>query len=244
MHQHLGKFGISLTSLLLATLSLVAQTTTTTPLKAAGGKLDGLYLMTRFWPGSSLEVAAYYFQSGTVVLNPSVGGNKLDVEGERAAHPKAVGTYRLAGGQLTLTFPDRNNTAKFEVETEGCFGWDAGVFCPVKIFGPGTTLDGIYTGGASAGGGALMASTDITFKANGTYHREMAVSFKAQGRTSTTSGGSTGQENGRYRIDGTALHMIPDGGKETVVTTFPYDDESKGPAPRKIYFGGGMLSRK
>jgi hypothetical protein len=199
--------------------------------------------MTRFWPGSGLELATYYFHNGSVVLNPIAGGHSLDVEAERAAHPKAVGTYRLANGQLTLTFPGSNQTAKFEDE-KGCFGWDAGSFCPVEVFKPGTTLNTTFTGGASAGGGGVMSSTTITFKPEGTYQRDSVATFTSSSSASTVSGGSTGQESGRYRIDGTAMHLMPNGGKETVVTTFPYDDGTTGPAPRRVYFGGAMLSHK
>ncbi|GAC1432437.1 MAG: hypothetical protein NVSMB6_30420 [Burkholderiaceae bacterium] len=214
------------------------------PGRIASGKLDGLYFMTRFWVGSGLETAAYYFQNGVVVLNPAIGGKNLDVAAERAVHPKGVGTYRLIGEQLTLTFDGSNKTAKFIDDKQGCFEWDTGSFCHVEIFKPGTTLNGTFTGGASVGGGALMSSTDITFKPDGSYQRGSAASFSATGRTTASSGGATSQEQGKYRIDGIALHLMPDGGKETVVTTFPYDDGTTGPAPRKIYFGGGMLSRK
>lgn len=210
-----------------------------------GGRLDGLYLMTRFWPGSGLELATYYFHNGSVVLNPIAGGNGLNVEAERAAHPKAVGTFRLANGQLTLALEGSNQTAKFEDDKKGCFGWDAGIFCPVEVFKPGTTLNGTFTGGASSGGGgAVMSSTAIAFKPDGTYQRDSVGTFTTRTNASTISGGSTGQESGRYRIDGTAMHLMPNGGKETVVTTFPYDDGTTGPAPRKVYFGGAMLNRK
>ena len=204
-----------------------------------GGGLNGLYFMTRFWVGSGLETSTYRFQNGTVVRNP-IGS---DVQAERATHPKDVGTYQLQGGQLVFSMPDGNHSAKFEPETSGCFGWDAGSFCPVEVFKPGTTLDGTFEGGASVGGGAVMSSTAITFKRDGTYESESAVSFSTQGRTTAVSGGSVGKERGKYRIDGTAMHMMPDGGKETVVSTFPWDDGTQGPAPRSVYFGGGMIKR-
>lgn len=204
-----------------------------------GGGLNGLYFMTRFWVGSGLETSAYRFQNGTVVRNP-IGS---DVQAERATHPKDVGTYQLQGGQLQVNVAGSNHNAKFEPMDKGCFGWDAGIFCPVEVFKPGTTLDGTFEGGASVGGGAVMSSTAITFKRDGTYESESAVSFSTQGRTTAVSGGSVGKERGKYRIDGTAMHMMPDGGKETVVSTFPWDDGTQGPAPRRVYFGGGMMNR-
>ena len=207
--------------------------------QAAGGAPNGLYLMTRYWPGSGLEMGAYLFRNGTVVRNP-IGA---DIESERAVHPKEVGTFQLQGGNLMMNFAGTPQTARFESENGGCFGWDAGSFCPAEVFKPGATLDGVFEGGASVGGGAVMSSTAITFHADGSYTRESAASFKTTTSASTVSGGSTGADKGRYRIEGTALHLMPEGGKETVVSTFPYDDGSQGPAPRRVYFGGGMLKR-
>ena len=88
-----------------------------------------------------------------------------------------------------------------------------------------------------------MSSTTITFKRDGTYDSESAVSFSSVSRKTEGSGGSTSGERGRYRIDGTALHLMPDGGKEMVVSTFPWDDGSQGAPPRSVYFGGKMMKR-
>ena len=224
----------------------VAQVTAPAALgnRGGGGGLDGLYLMTRFWPGSGLEVVAYRFHAGTVVLNPIAASPAADLAAERAAHPNGVGSYQVQGGQLIMIFPDARHAARLEPQSKGCFGWDAGIFCPVESFKAGTTLDGTYSGGASVGGGAVMSSTTIAFKRDGTYQRESVSSVSTKTRDSVVSGGSTGTEHGRYRIDGTALHMLPDGGKEAVVSTFPYDDGSTGPAPRSVFFSGGMLKRQ
>ncbi len=212
-------------------------------LSAAPAAPEGLYLMTRIM-GSSLEIATYWFHDGTVVRNPTASVKSLNVPAERAAHPASVGTYQLAAGQLSLTFPSSNIKSRFEADSSGGgFGWDAGAFSPVEIFKPGATLDGTFSGGASVGGGAVMASNNITFRPDGTYERNSVSSFASRGSISAASGGSTGKDRGKYRIDGTALHMIPDGGKETIVMTFPFDDGTKGPAPRSIYYGAGIMSR-
>lgn len=208
-----------------------------------GGGLDGLYLMTRFWMGSGLEVATYRFHDGIVIRNPVGSAKGIDLAAERAMQANNVGTYRLQAGQLTLAFPGSNQPARFEPGTGGCFNWNTATFCPVEVFKPGTTLDGSFEGGASVGGGAVMSSMTITFRRDGSYQRNGAASFSSQGRNSGASGGGTSSERGRYRIDGTALTLMPDGGPQTVVSTFPYDDGSTGPEPHSVYFGGGMLKR-
>jgi hypothetical protein len=207
----------------------------------AQGNLDGLYFMTRL-SGSSLDTATYLFHNGTLVKNPISSSGTPNLDAERAIHPNNVGTYKLQGGQLTLTLPNSSRQARFE-QMNGGFGWDAGIFTPVEIFKPGTTLDGTFTGGNSVGGGALMTSSDITFHRDGTYQSGTITSFDSKGRTSEVSGGFQQSEHGRYRIDGTALHMTPDGGKESVFSTFPWDDGTPGPAPRAVYFSGIMMTR-
>lgn len=226
----------------LTTMFLLAFAGAT--LATAAGAPEGLYLMTRI-QGSGLDVSTYWFHDGAVVRNPGVSAKNLDLPGERALHPNSVGTYALAGGQLTLTFPGSNIKSRFEADaTGGGFGWDAGAFVPVEIFKPGATLEGTYSGGSSTGGGTLMGSTSITFRRDGTYVSDSATSFASQGRSSGASGESVSKVSGKYRIDGTALHMMPNGGKETVVMTFPYDDGTPGPAPRSVYYGAGMMNRQ
>ncbi|HZQ62468.1 MAG TPA: hypothetical protein VFC24_14020 [Casimicrobiaceae bacterium] len=204
---------------------------------------EGLYVMTRYWPGSGLEIAAYGFHDGNVVVNPVSSGRTLDFAAERAAHPKEVGTYKIQGNQMIMVVNGSTHQSKMEPESTGCFGWDAGIFCPVQPFKSGTTLEGTYEGGASVGGGQVMSSTGITFNRDGTYSRESVGSASTHTADGKLSAGSIGSERGKYRIEGTALHMFPDGGKERVISTFPFDDGTKGPAPRRIYFSGAMLKR-
>ena len=103
--------------------------------------------------------------------------------------------------------------------------------------------DGTFEGGASVGGGAAMSSTTISFRTDGTFTRSSTGSISSAGTAGTVSGGSSTTQQGKYRIEGMSVHLIPIGGKETIVSYFPYDDGIRGPAPRKLYFGGGMLNQ-
>jgi hypothetical protein len=204
---------------------------------------DGLYLMTRFWPSSGLEIKSYRFEGDHVVVNPVAAGKHVDLDAERAVNPKNVGTFKRDGADLVLTFDGKDQRAKFKATDHGCFDWNAGTFCPVTPFPSGTKLDGTFEGGASVGGGALISALEITFKPDGTYTTSSAVSYSSTSATSNVSGGSTGGERGTYAIDGTSLTLTPESGKPRTVSTFPYDDDTKGPQPRRLFFGGGMLKR-
>lgn len=197
---------------------------------AGAGEPDGLYLMTRMVYGGSLETTAYRFEGGKVVRNP------IAPEQQK---PEDVGSYTSDGANLTMRFGDAETTSEVESGDEGCFFWDMGNFCPVGEFDE-DALDGTYSGGASAGFGAVTSVVTVTFRPDGSY------SLSSLGAVSTSEGsaGSSGDETGRYEIDGNLLTLTPDGGASRSLTTFPYDDGSEGAQPRRMFFGGGMLKRQ
>ena len=210
-----------------------------------GGGDDRLYIMTRFWPATgSLEIESYWFgEDGVVVRNPTGDPADLDVAAERAERPRDVGTYAWDGDTLTMTFDGRESAG--EAERDGdCFTVDMGTYCPVEAVGS-ETLDGTFSGGVSsrAGGGVAISSATIRFAPDGTYTLGTAGSISSTSDASSVSGGSSGEERGRYRFDGTALHLEPEGAAPRVISTFAYDDGSEGEQPRRLYFGGAMLKR-
>lgn len=196
----------------------------------ASAEPDGLYLMTRMVYGGSLETTAYRFDDGRVVRNPIA---------PELQKPEDVGTYAIDGADMSMTFAGDTTTSDVETGDGGCFFWDMGNFCPVGEFDD-DTLDGTFTGGASAGFGAVSSAMTVTFGPDGTY----ALSSTGAVVTSEGSAGSSGEESGTYEIDGNLLTLAPDGGQPRSLTTFPYDDGSEGAQPRRMFFGGGMLKRQ
>jgi hypothetical protein len=196
---------------------------------AGAGEPDGLYLMTRMVYGGSLETTAYRFDDGTVVRNPIA---------PELQNPRDVGSYTIDGANLSMVFGDDASTSDVEPGDAGCFFWDMGNFCPVGEF-EDDTLEGTFSGGASAGFGAVTSAMTIVFRADGTY------SLSSIGSVATPEGsaGSSDEETGSYAIDGNLLTLAPNGGAARSLTTFPYDDGSEGAQPRRMFFGGGMLKR-
>jgi hypothetical protein len=197
---------------------------------ANAGQPEGLYLMTRMVYGGSLETTAYRFDDGSVVRNP------IAPEQQK---PDDAGSYVLDGSSMTMTFGASSSTSEIESSDGGCFYWDMGSFCPVGEFDD-DTLDGTFTGGASAGFGAVASAMTVSFRPDGTY----TLSSIGSVSTSEGSAGSSAGESGRYEIDGNLLTLTPDGGETRSLTTFPYDDGSEGAQPRRMFFGGGMLKRQ
>jgi hypothetical protein len=212
-------------------------------LSACGARADGphgLYLMTRFSVGT-LTLEAYRFTDGTVVRNPIAGIG--EIERERAQRPQDVGSYRLDGDNLVMSFDGKPVSSTYERGDSGCFGWDAGSFCPVTTFAADTRIDGVYAGGASVGGGAVMSASTLTLRGDGSYSLS-SIGSVATGTAEAGTVGSSREEQGRYRFDDNVLILTTAAGAERRYSSFPYDDGSAGPAPRRIYFGGGMLKRQ
>ena len=213
---------------MMRSLSAIALALLLSACGAGAGEPDGLYLMTRYAFGG-LTTEAYRFDDGKVVRNP------IAPEEQRESD---VGTYVIDGENMTMTLGGDATTSTIEPGDSGCFFWDAGNFCPVEGFDD-DTLDGTFTGGASAGGGAVSSVMTVTFTPDGTY----TLSTLGSITTADTSAGSAGNETGTYSIDDTVLTLTPAGGKPRTLTTFPYDDGTEGVQPRRLFFGGGMLKR-
>ena len=196
--------------------------------------------MTRMWPGSGLEMAAWFFSGGQFAREPRVLGARFDFsEAERAA-PGTTGKLMLRGDQMTLEGPGfKLRQARFEPKDSGCFYWDAGLFCPVKVPPGPKTYNGTFSG--SLGNAAASSAMSLTLSADGRYE------LRRTGATQTSGmfGGASGSESGRYELTGSMLRLTPStGGAPRVFLAFAYDDGSSGPAPRRLYVGGFMLKQQ
>ena len=202
---------------------------------------NGLYLRTKFAFGS-LAMNALYVKDGQVALDPAGGVDKFDFAKARKASPSTVGTVQQNGRDMTVTWADgKSTTASLEKKDGGCFYWE-GLACPVKAFGRGEKLDGSFTGGASAGGGAVSSSRTLTLSKDGKYTLSSG-GVVAPGGNVSGAAGSFASETGTYDLSGNTLTLKPASGPARTILTFPYDDGTKGDQPRRMYFDGLMLKR-
>ena len=216
-------------------------------LRAQGGPKDGLYLMTRYWSGTGLEIDAFFFKTGQVVRSPSANVDQFDFAAAKRATPGKVGQFTLGAGKMSITWGD-GTKSESAVETQAgdpCFTWDMGIFCPVEAFPAGAKLTGTFEGGASSGGGVSNARV-ITFAADGSYRMESSAAISSCTNQSTVTGGATGAEAGTYQLSGTLLRLTPAGGPPAYgVLVFPFtQNDAAKVKPDSLYFGGTMLKRK
>lgn len=210
---------------------------------AALANPDGLYLMTRFIMGSSLEIQGWYFKNGKVSGRPTGNTAQFDFNAAAKANPDMTGTYSISGKKMTIKWANgKSSEGDYEPGDHGCFFWDMGNFCPATPFPANTKLSGTFEGGASAGYGSVSNAHTFNFTPDGKYTSSSAASLKSDPKASGDQlyAGASGSESGTYSISGTVMTMTG-GGKTRQVLTFPYDDGSKGPTPRRIMFDHIML---
>jgi hypothetical protein len=204
---------------------------------------DGLYLMTRFM-GGSLEMKAWLFRGGRFAQEPKGDLNNFDFGAAEREAPGSTGTYTQDGDKWTFQWAGgRRATGRYEAGQPAgvCFYWDAGSFCPVQAFARDQRLEGAFTG--SIGTAAASAARTLTFGADGRYRLEGSGVVAVRPEDGVERPGGWWDQSGRYRLSGNLLVLQPDEGPATSLTTFPYDDGTQGPQPRRMYVGGFMLRR-
>jgi hypothetical protein len=229
----------------MAVLGVIASAILVAPRPALAAGPQGLYMMTRMVMGSSLEIAGWYFKNGQVAENPRGDIARFDFKAAAAESPAVTGTFAISGKTMTMSWANgKKSTGDYEPGDHGCFYWDMGSFCPAEPFGKNQKLDGVFSGGASAGYGRVANATTLSLTSGGQYRLEQAGSVKSAPSGGTQlQAGSSGGETGTYELSGTVLTLKPSGGKPRQILAFPYDDGTKGPQPRRIFFDGAMLKR-
>ena len=204
----------------------------------------GLFFMTRFWSFTgSLEKAAWYFApDGSVYRGLARGFSDADL----AAHKGPKGTYAVDDDTMTITWSDGKKTTS-EVERDGsAFTWDMGIFTPVEPFDDRDPLVGRWEGGESLSGAAGRAamSKTLDLREDGTFTwSSIAFVGSESDQTEITAGAQSGT-TGQWSLDGHALVLTDESGKEYRGIAFPYDDEKTEVNPDRFFFAGIMYKRQ
>lgn len=215
--------------------------------RPAGAKtgLEGAFLRveTFYFSGSlSLSNQGWFFSKDGKFSKAPAGGFSFKTFPAGGANS---GTYWIANGRITFAFADGSPQLTYEFEDKGDeLEWDGLGSTRVEGFKKGWRFEGEYEGGASIGGGALMASTTIVFRRDGTYAHESVASFRSAGNGSVVSGGSQGSGAGTYEFDGFTLTLKPTGEPEKKFTVFAFGDKDREGRPEYIYRDGTMMKRQ
>jgi hypothetical protein len=206
----------------------------------------GLFFMTRYWFATrSLEKAAWYFAPDhTVYEHLETGFSKADL----AAHRGRVGTGKLVGDSLEVTWRDGKKTlSKLERDKSGGLGfaWNGGLFGPAKPIANAQEIAGSYEGGESVSfsGSTSSVAKGLELRADGTFRRSGVASINSQTDASRVTAGSTSGSTGTWRAENYALILTDDAGQVFRGISFPYDDEKTPTKPDRLFFAGTMYKK-
>lgn len=160
----------------------------------------------------------------------------------KASHANDVGTWKITGGQLALTFKGKTEMFKKHPSSGGWAESDYKdgsfrVYFPVKIATKQQLLGewehkSLFTMGSAGGGAPMVAAgsnNHLVFTANGTFKKagksfasattaNMGDAFKSGGDV-TTTGGKNNSSAGQWRLDGPLLTTM-EGGQRRVQLAF------------------------
>ena len=205
--------------------------TAVVPSGTNGAIPDGIYLAP---VRSAVEVMQVL--GGRLALNPKV---LLTPATFSAANAGLVGTMRVEGSNLTVTWSDgTQRTGNFTINGR-CVSWGY-IFCRAKPFERSDRLEGDYIASATAGGGVVSSTATITFRPDGSYQYTATGGISAPSGTSG-SVESTSTESGRYEIDGWTLRLRPSSGPQRESLTFPYDIYGRFDP---IYYNGALMRKR
>jgi hypothetical protein len=201
----------------------------------------GLFFMTRFWPSSgSLEKSVWYFApDGSVYRELTEGFSAADL----AAHTGPKGKAARIGEDLEITWQDGKKSKAGYSATATGFGWDAGIFTPVKPISGAAAIAGSYEGGESLSSGSAV-SRSIELRADGTYVRGATASVTSRSDQSQVSAGASGSGSGKWTVSSYSITLTDNAGKAVRQIAFPYDDTSTPITPDHLYIGGTMYKKR
>ena len=196
----------------------------------------GLYYMTRYWAVTrNMEQSVWYFApDGRFCEGLQYGFSPQEI----TAHKGAKGRYQLVGSTLTLRYDDGSKPLSLAVEpyTDGGFGYNMGIYSPVRPFASAGQLAGRYSGGSfiGTGGDRLINSQTLILRPDGSYTTDGVVSG-ASGNYHDI--GVTSGSRGRWQWSGYYLTMTDGNGRSSRVITFPIGKDL-------AFIGGILYERK
>lgn len=226
-----------------------AASTYTFPAAPAGaGGLDGAWLRTEsFFMGTSLTLnnhVWFFTPNGRVARAPTGGFDPAAFARAESTTTSWAGHYRIEGGKLIVDWVDGSKPTAYnfsrgprdEIKIAGIGA------SRVRPFPSGTRFDGVFSGGASAGGAA--SSTALNFHRDGSFSRDSIGSVASTSARSEVSAGSQTTKAGTYAFDGHTLRLTEADGTQRVHTVAAFGKPDGQGRPEYLYLDGGMLERK
>ncbi|MCW5550370.1 MAG: hypothetical protein KIT44_15515 [Opitutaceae bacterium] len=215
--------------------------------RPAGAKagIEGAFLRVETFylnGGLTLSNQAWFFtKDGRFSKAPAGGFSFKDF----AVKAPTDGSYWIDGGKITLAYADGSAPVSYDFKDKGDeLVWGGLGSSRVEGFRKGWRFDGEYEGGASIGGGAVMASSTLVFRRDGTFARESVANVSGTSDRSVVTAGTTGASAGTYEFDGFTLTLRSNGEPARSYTVLAFGDKDEAGRPEYLYRDGTMMRRQ
>ena len=185
---------------------------------AQSGLEEGLYLRTSFAFGS-FNISTFYLAPGNRYVDNPMGG--VDPFDFAKADPKSFGPYQFNGkDKISVQWGGGRPAQAISVETKNgkIIALDGGIVTKALSYGKSQMLDATYSGGLSAGGGAVTAARDLILSKDGKFSMSTGGGIS----TDQASALSTSSSRGTYTLGGNTLTLKFSNGAVEKHTVMPF----------------------
>jgi hypothetical protein len=198
--------------------ALLAILFCTAPQAGAEEIEPGLYLRTTY-AFHNLSLNTIYIGAGNkIAIDPPNGVDPFDFEEAAKQTPEKVGTFKIEGNKIAVTWAG-GKTQKFAVEfTKGKFSaYDGGLVSKADAYTPNQTLEATYAGS----GMTANVSSSLTLKLTAAGRFTLVGLAGTHGLPGNAKAAEKTTE-GTYNLSGNTLTLTPASGEASRHTVMPF----------------------
>jgi hypothetical protein len=190
-----------------------------TALGAGSANIEpGLYLRTSYAFGNLSLNTIYVGPGNKIAIDPKHGIDPFDFEAAAKEAPNQVGTYKIEGKKIVVTWANKK-VDRLEVEfTNGKFSaYDGGLITRADAYPKDKTLAATYAGAWRTRN--VSSSFTITFSTDGKYS---ATGLGGVSKIPGNTGIAQKTVQGTYKLSGNTLVLKASSGEVTRHTVMPF----------------------
>ncbi|MFO0810016.1 MAG: hypothetical protein U0746_15450 [Gemmataceae bacterium] len=205
----------------------------------------GLYLRTTYAFGNLALNTIYIGTGNRIAIDPKNGIDPFDFDAAAKESPSKVGTFRIEGNKIVVTWTGGKKVEKLDVEFEkGVFSaYDGGLVTKAESYPKNKTLAATFAGSGQTAN--VSAARTLTLSADGKYTMTLLGGIRGipgkPGVAETTV-------QGTYKLNGNTLALTASNGQVTKHTVMPFntalDPKKAKLSDEHMIFDGANLKRE
>lgn len=180
----------------------------------------GLYLRTTYAFGNLSLSTIYVGKGHRIAMDPKHGVDPFDFDAAAKEMPSQVGTFRIEGNKIVVTWTGGKKVDRLDVEFEKgqLSAYDGGLVTKADAYPKGKTLAATFAGSGQTAN--VSASRTLALTADGKYTMTQIGGIRAiPGNT----GIAEKTTQGSYKLYGNTLVLTPSSGPATKHTVLPFN---------------------